>query len=332
MDLQDIVRRRRALTERAVLFRDAAVLLTANQIGVFEALAEGPLKTDALVSALGTSERGLSILLDAAVALDLLTKDGGAYALTRDSLEFLVPGGPFYTGDILRHQNKLFERFSRLENSVRSGEGVPRTGPRRTPGEQRDFILGMANGAAISARLLLPHLGLRGDERMLDVGGGPGTYLQVFLEAHPAMAGTNADLPETIAIAREYLAGKPGADRIELLEADFLKGGFGKDFDAALASNVIHMLDPHGIATLFANVRASMVEGGRLFVKDFFLEPDRTAPAGAALFALTMLLSTRGGASYTFDETEAWMREAGFEPVRRFELTGQSSVIEGEAV
>ncbi len=60
--------------------------------------------------------------------------------------------------------------------------------------------------------------------------------------------------------------------------------------------------------------------GGKLIVQDFFLNQDQKSPQFAAIFALNMLLHTDGGRTYTFDETENWMREAGFLKLTRSNL------------
>jgi hypothetical protein len=45
------------------------------------------------------------------------------------------------------------------------------------------------------------------------------------------------------------------------------------------------------------------------------MSPERTEPAGGAIFAVNMLVATSGGNCYTFDEIEACLNAAGFEEV-----------------
>jgi hypothetical protein len=61
-------------------------------------------------------------------------------------------------------------------------------------------------------------------------------------------------------------------------------------------------------------------------IRDFFLEPGKTAPKWVALFALNMLVGTQGGGCYTGEEYTAWLREAGCQEV---ELLEPSSIIAG---
>ena len=46
-------------------------------------------------------------------------------------------------------------------------------------------------------------------------------------------------------------------------------------------------------------------------VKDFLLDPDRTSPPWAAVFAVNMLVNTDEGNCYTREEVRAWMEDAG---------------------
>ena len=47
---------------------------------------------------------------------------------------------------------------------------------------------------------------------------------------------------------------------------------------------------------------------GRVVIQDFILEPDKTAPKQAALFALNMLVGTPAGSTYSYEEYAAWLR------------------------
>jgi hypothetical protein len=66
-----------------------------------------------------------------------------------------------------------------------------------------------------------------------------------------------------------------------------------------------------------------------VLVQDFILEPDKTAPKQAALFALNMLVGTPAGSTYSYEEYSDWLREAGFQEVRQIRLPGPSSLMVG---
>ena len=66
-----------------------------------------------------------------------------------------------------------------------------------------------------------------------------------------------------------------------------------------------------------------------MVIQDFILEPDKTAPKQAALFALNMLVGTPAGSTYSDEEYAGWLRQAGFHEVRQIRLPGPSSLMVG---
>ena len=60
-------------------YRDAQVLLTANRLGIFLLLENGPKTVAEIAQSIQATERGVRILCDALVALTLLQKIGDAY-------------------------------------------------------------------------------------------------------------------------------------------------------------------------------------------------------------------------------------------------------------
>jgi hypothetical protein len=46
------------------------------------------------------------------------------------------------------------------------------------------------------------------------------------------------------------------------------------------------------------------------------MEPDRAHPKDGAIFAINMLVGTKGGGTYTYEEIEAGLTSAGFIRVR----------------
>ena len=59
------------------------------------------------------------------------------------------------------------------------------------------------------------------------------------------------------------------------------------------------------------------------------LEPDRTSPRSAALFALNMLVGTPEGSTYTRNDYEAWLEDAGYVDMRYVALPGPTDLILG---
>ena len=68
----------------------------------------------------------------------------------------------------------------------------------------------------------LESVGWRGDETVVDVGGGNGSLLRALLERHPKLRGVVLDLPETV---RAYSGDLPLRDAPEGLLAHLMHDG-----------------------------------------------------------------------------------------------------------
>src|SRR5437660_12787142 len=111
-------------------FRAAKTLLSAVELGVFTALADGPLDLQAASKRAGIHERGARDFFDALVALGMLDRDAsGRYANTPDTDLYLDRRKPSYVGGELEHFGKyVFPHRSLLTPALHTGE--PQRGTR----------------------------------------------------------------------------------------------------------------------------------------------------------------------------------------------------------
>ena len=172
-------------------------------------------------------------------------------------------------------------------------------------------------------------VGAEGVGRMLDVGGGPATFSIAFAQQAPALRVEVLDLPGVLPITLRHLAEAGLQDRITVRAGNLVDDDLGTGFELVLLSAICHMLDEAENEDLFRRVALALVPGGRVVVRDFLLEPDRTGPKEATLFALNMLVGTRSGNVYTEDEYRAWMTKAGLGRITR---AGGDDLLIGEKV
>ena len=159
--------------------------------------------------------------------------------------------------------------------------------------------------------------GVGSARRLLDVGGGPGTYTAAFLRAAPELRATLFDLPLVVEIARERLSAAGLLDRVTLVAGDFEKDPLPPGHDLAWISAIIHQNGPAQNDALYARILRALVPGGRLVIRDHVMDPGRTRPRAGALFAVNMLVGTEQGGTYTSDEIKAGLERAGFTGVRQ---------------
>jgi len=286
-------------------FLGSRILLTANNLGLFDHL-EKPVSARSLARKLTLDGRALEILLDALSGLGLIRKRKGLYRNSRAASRYLVTEKKGYQGDILRHYDQLWKRWSDLDGILQTGR------PSEKGKDHESFIRGMHNLAALKAKALVNLTGPGAGDRVLDLGGGPGTYSVEF--AKRGCFVTLFDLPKTINIAREHIG--ENHPSITLIEGDFLRDPIGKGYDIVFASNILHIFTSRENLKLIKKIWRSLLAGGRLIINDFLLHEKRTSPLSGALFSVNMLVNTPSGRAYTIKEMTGWCRQAGFRRIR----------------
>lgn len=284
----------------------------------------------ALATECGCDHRGLDMLLNALTAMRLLTKSGDCYTNSPVAVERLSRTSPDYMGHILLHHHNLMEGWSRLAQVVRSGQPSRISSSHVESAEEREnFLLGMFNMASMLAPQMARQIDLSRRKRLLDFGGGPGTYAIHFALANPDLEAVVFDLPTTRAFAEQTLKRFPVEDRVT-----FQAGSFHDDFpagryDVAWLSHILHGEGTEGCRTILQKAAAVLEPGGMLLIHEFILDDDRCGPLFPALFSLNMLVGTEGGQSYTFAELSGMVREVGGKRIERLQLAlpGPSGVI-----
>jgi hypothetical protein len=111
---------------------------------------------------------------------------------------------------------------------------------------------------------------------------------------------------------------------------DLRRGPLGEGYDLVFVSAICHMLSPEENCELLGRCFAALGPRGRIVLQDFILDPEKTSPKSAALFALNMLTGTRAGSTYSEPEYTAWLNGAGFRNIRRLHTPGPASLMVAE--
>jgi (2Fe-2S) ferredoxin/predicted O-methyltransferase YrrM len=307
-------------------YMPSRVLLTALELDVFRAVANGS-SAKGVARSIGADSRATEMLLNALASLKLLEKRDGTFFNTARSTRFFCEGSRDNARPGLLHIANIWHRWSTLTDSVRAGTAVETR--KRDDAGVRAFIAAMDRNARERAGTVVKAVGTSGIMRMLDLGGGSGAYSIAFARAIPELKSEILDLGEVVPMAQENIRQAGLADRISTRVADMLHDPFGKNYDLILAFAICHMFSEEENRKLFQRAYAALAPRGQLVVQDFILEPDKTAPRAAALFALNMLVGTRAGSTYSEPEYADWLRDAGFTDVRRVRLPGPSGLMIG---
>jgi SAM-dependent methyltransferase len=312
-------------------FLAAKHLFVAVEVGLFEKLAEGPATLDELAQRTGIPCRTLRITADAMVALSLVERQGDRYCNSIVTATFLAGAGHPDLRPFLRFWNRLsYARWTRLEEAVRSDKMIfGESG--FSEQEQKLYSEGVEAVTAGTASALAAGYDFDRHRRILDLGGGTGSFLLAILGRFDRLHATLYDLPGVAAAARGRLAGTPYETRIHVVEGDFFKDPIPEGHDAILIANIIHCFPSDGVLELLKRVRKCVSTGARILLVDFWTNATHTEPIFAALMAGEFLLTPGRGDVYSVEDATGWFDQAGWRAVEHQPLAGPASLLVAEA-
>jgi hypothetical protein len=298
-------------------WRWAIVLGVALRDGLLDEVARSPRSAERVASRLDLDPRATYVLLSALGELGILEEEDGGYLLREEHRgPLLDPGHPGYAGGSVVHRCELIGSWSRMGEILRTGEPVEDRTSSDFSGTAT-FIQSMRRGARAGAEGVSEAVlsRLPDGASLLDVGGGPGTNAEAFASSGARV--TVFDRPEVI----ELMRGQLHAAGIETAAGDMNEALPEGPFDAVYYGNTSHMYGPQENRRLFAAMRRPLVPGGLLAVREFV----RGMSDEAALFAVNMLVLTAGGGTYTREDYEGWLTDAGFEGVEVVPVPGRGT-------
>jgi predicted O-methyltransferase YrrM len=311
------------LMQLALAHRSSAVLFAAVNLDVFSSLAERPLTAEAVAARAKSAPEATRLLLEACASEGLLTREGDTFANTPVVDAFLVRGRPAFSASGFKYAEDLYPAWGQLTDLVRSGR--PPMRPESILGEDeektRHFVLAMHERARGIGSVLGHLVDLSGRRRLLDIGGGPGTYSASLVQQTPGLTATILDVPGVLKVTRELIDASGVADRIALMPGDYLTSPFGSGYDVALLSGMMHRETPASCRILLTKAFDALDSGGLAIVSDVFFDDDaKRTPPFAVYFALNMMLTSAEGAAHAKTEMARWMSSVGFVDVGTREL------------
>lgn len=311
-------------------FMAAKHLFAASELGIFEALADSPATLDGLAARTGLTRRAARISADAMVALALLERDGDQYRNGPAAARFLAGSTPVDLRPLLRFWDQIsYPTWQTLAQALASGP--PREIFELDDAKQEIVSAGIEAVLAGPSHALAEVVDFSAHHRLLDIGGGTGSWTIATARRHPELLATVLDLPVVAEIARNRVVEAGLADRITVIAGDAMNDDLPAGHDVLLIANLIHYWSPEENVTLLRRARRAAEPGARLLLADFWTDPTHTQPLHAALMAGEFAVHLHDGDVYSVDEARGWLPQAGWRFVEHLPLGGPQSLIVAEA-
>jgi hypothetical protein len=326
------------LMELGFGFQASKTLLTAVELGVFDALAARSKTRADIEDELGLHPRGAEDLLDALVALDVLNRENGQYRNTPATDAFLVSGKPSYIGGLLEMANdRLYGFWGDLEEALRTGRPTNELEDDQThPFEEAIYqndenleqFVGAMTGLSMGVANTLAHEFLWQEyDTMVDLGTSEGVVPKRVAEENDHMTTIGLDLPRVESYFREFTSDSPATDRIEFRTGDF----FGTDSlpaaDVYILGHILHDWSLGRKQEILGKVSEAVNPGGTIIVYGTMIDEERREAEMPLLMNLNMLVETPNGFDYTPSQCIQWLHESGFEGGEARELPGPETMV-----
>lgn len=317
-------RRARDLFDLCAGFVYSQVLYACVELDLFKQLAAGPLELEELAERLGLTEVRALRLLKAAESLELVERvRSRRFALGALGAALLGNAG---VAEMVRHHALLYRDLGDPVALLRSthpttalGAYWAYAGGALQPPEGEDTrgytdLMGASQG--LIAGEVLDAYPLGRHRRLLDLGGGNGSFIKAVAARWPTLGLWLFDLPSVAEQARSHLAEEDGlGDRVQVFGGDLLRDSLPLGADCCSLVRVIHDHDdPQAMAILRA-ARAALPSGGVLLLAEPMSDTPGARPVGEAYFGF-YLLAMGSGRPRTPEELTGMLREAGFGRVR----------------
>jgi hypothetical protein len=310
--------------------------LSAVELGVFSALAKGPLDEGQLRERLGLHPRSARDFLDALVALELLRRKAGKYSNTADANAFLDRAKPSYVGGLLEMAAvRLYPFWGSLTEALRTG--APQNEAKQGGNDVfaslygdterlRVFLAAMTGVSMGSALAIAAKFPWKKFQTFVDVGSAQGCLpVQVAL-AHKHLRGTAFDLPPTGPIYEDYVRSFGLEQRLGFHAGDFFRDPLPQA-DVLIMGHILHDWNLQEKHLLLQKAYAALPKNGALIVYDAMIDDARCRNTAGLLMSLNMLIETQGGFDYTPADCRKWMKTTGFRRTSVVRLTATESMV-----
>ena len=302
-------------------------LYVMAELGIADCLAAGSKSANALAQETGCNADSLFRFLRALASAGILREVAPQHFALTPLSETLRSDHPDSLRSIalLGGEASHWVAWGNLLHSVRTGETA------FDAAHQKSFFDRLAENRDLAAtfqnvmerlrdvdRSVVQTVDLSGLERIVDIGGGTGSFARQIAKTHPNKYVILFDRADVLSLA-------PAVDRVTRVSGDFFES-VPAGCQAYFLKFVLHDWNDGRAAQILNNCSDAMAEAGRVFVVEVIV-PDDATPSVAKTHDVNMLVLT-GGRERTLDEYRTLFTQARLELVRAIPTPNGVSILE----
>lgn len=308
-------------------------IYVAAKLGVADILAEGPQTAGKIAAKTGTEPESLYRLLRALSSSGIFREEeNGEFSLTPMAEHLREDSPDSLKSFVLMVGNTSYAIWGELMHAIQTGEEAFHRvfGAsmfeyfKQNPEKGKVFDAAMEGMHRREIEPMLDACDLRGDETVVDVGGGNGSLMAEVAGRYPGINGVVYDLPEVVERAKRT-RGDNNAGRLRFEPGSFFdyvpEGG-----DVYLLRHIIHDWSDEKAGLILQNCRKAKKPNARIIVVENVI-PSGNGPYFGKWLDVGMLLI--GGKERTERQYRELFHAAGLELTRVIPTAANISLVEG---
>lgn len=253
--------------------------------GIFELLeaagrsVPAGLTAEEVAEKAGISVYGAKVLLESSLTAGTVFLNDGRFTISK--IGWFLLNDPMVRSDIDFNHDVNYKGLFHLDEAVRTGKpaGLKELGPWPTlyeglsslePQVQKSWFGFDHFYSDNSFEQALPHIFAFPTATILDIGGNTGRFALKTVSENAHVNVTVMDLPQQLAMLKDNIDGKPGAERIHTVAGDLLNpetvipGGF----DVVWMSQFLDCFSEQQVVSILSRVASGLKPGARVYIME----------------------------------------------------------------
>jgi len=299
----------------------SAILITAVDLNLFEALKDDFLSIDEIKEKCGIKIRNRNLMdfLDILYINNHLSREGKLEtAKYKVSDNLFLKENPNNLLPLIKMMKRILKRYENLPETMRTGK-YPNdedlfkelyADPENTP----SFLRTISMLQLESFKLVAKDFDFSSYNTCLDIGGCLGAFSIEMKLVNPHLDVTTFDLPLIENYVNDFLKEEEMHDKVKVISGDFFEEEFPKT-DIVSMGNILHDWSLERKRLLIRKAYDCLNENGVFIVIEKFIDNDREVDTPGIYMSFTLLVEGFDGYNTSKEELEALSKEAGFKSI-----------------
>ncbi len=314
------------------VWRAEKAALLSEDLGLYEALREGPASIEEVCQRTGLQKRPVAILLAANACMGIVGVAQGRYYIYDIQREFVLEGGR------ARRRPKIpapgeDKDYDHLKQAALTNQPVEDElpdwlkNPQGAPGVTA-HVPQRHNWRILWGEALARAFDFSPYRLVVDLGGATGGILVGLTAQYPGLRGIIFDLPYSQESAVEAIRASGASARVQFVCGDFFADPYPEGAEVFFMSHIIHDWDDERCLLLLRRCYEALPVGGPVLAMEFLLNEDKSGSL-LAVFQWFGLLSGTPGDQRTGGEIMSLMAEVGFRGMEIRQVDTEHSIVIG---